>query len=216
MKSVIFDLDGTLIDSAPDIHAAINRMLVAIDYEPLDLPTVISFIGNGLPTLVERVMRHHGIDMSRHDALTQHALVEYSAATSDLTTLYDGVLETLDWIKDNGFQLGLCTNKPYEPTKTALRDFAIDGYFDAVIGGDSLPQRKPDPAPLRSVIESLNATQVLYVGDSEVDFATAQNAQVPFAFFTQGYRNNPDSYFTNCDHFGHFADLKDIVTKVLG
>jgi phosphoglycolate phosphatase len=209
MGVVVFDLDGTLIDSAPDIRAATNRMLADEGLSPLDLSTIISFIGNGLPKLVERVMRRVGLDMSRHDELTQATLAHYNAAATDLTRPYPSVVAALTALRDQGHVLALCTNKPEAPARLILRDLGLEVYFDAVVGGDTLPVKKPDPAPLLHLIPTGKAA--LYVGDSEVDAETAQRAGIQFALFTEGYRKSPVEQIPHQDRFDDFAALPGIV-----
>ena len=207
MHALIFDLDGTLIDSAPDIRAAVNSMLQSLGEPPMTLAEITSYIGNGLPHLVRLVMQSRRIDPVLHSTLTQRTLAAYHADETTLTTLYPGVRDTLDQLRTAGLRLGLCTNKPFVPTQAILDTFGLTDYFDAVIGGDSLPQRKPDPTPLRHVITALKATHVLYIGDSEVDAATAQNAGVPFALFTEGYRKAPADSLGASLLFSDFAQL---------
>jgi phosphoglycolate phosphatase len=207
MQAIIFDLDGTLIDSAPDIRAAVNTMLQSLGEPPMPLPEVTSFIGNGLPHLVRLVMQARQIDPALHETLTKRTLAAYHTEETTLTVLYPGVRETLTALKSAGLRLGLCTNKPFAPTESILETFGLTALFDAVVGGDTLPQRKPDPAPLRHVITALKAREVLYVGDSEVDATTAQNAGVPFALFTEGYRKTPAPELGASLVFSNFAEF---------
>jgi len=215
MAAIIFDLDGTLIDSARDIHAAINRMLHDHEYDPLDLQTVVSFVGNGLPTLIERVLRHSSIDMSHHADMTQTALKHYSTNASSLTTLYDGAIDALATLRADGHKIGLCTNKPLKPTLAVLDAFDITNQFDTLVCGDSLATRKPDPEMLFKAMDDLTADQVIFVGDSEVDYETALNANVPFALFTQGYRKHGLEYFKSAAPFDAYADLPQLVGRLL-
>lgn len=211
MRAAIFDLDGTLIDIAPDIHAAASRALADFDCAPLDLPTIISFIGNGVPKLAERVRVRAGLADDVQTDLTQRLMQYYAENPLGLTKLYPDCLGALQYLREIGVKIGLCTNKPYAPAVHILDHLQIAQYFDVVIGGDSLAVKKPDPAPLREAITRLHADDVLYVGDSQVDYQTAQNAAIDFAFFTQGYRTEPLSYFQNAFPFDDYRAFLDIL-----
>lgn len=214
MSAIVFDLDGTLIDSAPDLGAAVNRMLDGESLAPLDQPTIISFIGNGMPRLVELAMAATGLDPDRHAELTKIVLKDYTANSGVLTKLYPGVIEMLQGLHDAGHMLGLCTNKPVAPTREILDHFDLSPLFSAVIGGDSLPQRKPHPAPLTATFDALGQTG-LYVGDSEVDAQTAQTAGIPFALFTEGYRKGPITDLPHDWAFDTFSKLPGIVATAV-
>lgn len=211
--NIVFDLDGTLIDSAPDIHAAANLMLAGEGAASLDLKTVTSFIGNGLPKLVERAMRARGIAMSEHARLDKVMLDFYDRDPATLTRLYPGLDSLLPGLKAAGHRLGVCTNKPEAPTRTILDVFGITELFDVIIGGDTLPVKKPDPAPLKAAFEALGEGARLYVGDSEVDAECAERAGVPIALFTEGYRKVPVDELTHAYAFADFGDLAGIVQK---
>lgn len=215
MAIVVFDLDGTLIDSAPDIRAAANRMLAEQGIAPLDLPTIVSFIGNGLPKLVERVMTRTGLDMARHEELTAVTLAHYNAAATDLTRPYPGVVDALETLQAAGHVMALCTNKPEAPARLILRNLRLERYFNGVVGGDTLDVKKPDPAPLLHIIRRLGDGPAIYVGDSEVDAETAQRAGVRFALFSQGYRKTPVEAIPHDDLFDDFTALPGIVRAAL-
>ena len=203
MKFVVFDLDGTLVESAPDIHDAANRFLADLGISSMSLETVIGFIGNGVPKLVERVMNEVGIAHceEKHVELVAAFSAHYAVNPATLSYLNKGALNALEQLKSAGFQMAVCTNKPYGLTMQVLQCLKIDGYFDVVIGGDSLEVRKPDPAPLNKVMKLMGAPSCIYVGDSEVDAETARNAGQPFYLFTDGYRKasveelRPDAVF---------------------
>lgn len=211
MSVVVFDLDGTLIDSAPDIRAAVNMMLAEQGVAPLALPTIVSFIGNGLPKLVERVMQRTGLDPARHRELTAITLGHYNAATTHLTRPYEGVIAALETLSQTGHTLALCTNKPEAPTRAILHDLKIASYFKAIVGGDTLDVKKPDPEPLLHILRQLGNAPAVYVGDSEVDAQTAQSAGVHFALFTQGYRKSPVNQIPHQDTFSDFNDLPGLI-----
>lgn len=210
MTAIVFDLDGTLIDSAPDLRAAANKMLASEGRGPLDLPTIISFIGNGLPKLVERAMRARDLPMERHAELCARTLAFYNAESTARTVPYPGLIAALEGLRGNGFALGVCTNKPEAPARDILDQLGMAPYFDAVIGGDTLAVKKPDPAPLRAAFEALGRGG-LYVGDSEVDAETAQRAGVPFLLFTEGYRKTPVEALPHLARFDHFDALPGLV-----
>lgn len=211
MSAIVFDLDGTLVDSAPDIRAAINATLEGEGHAPLDLAQVISFIGHGLPNLVARAMGARGIDAAHHTRLTEATLAHYNAASNALTQPYPGVMAALESLRAAGHALGICTNKPEGPARKVLAHFGMDDLFAAVVGGDSLAARKPDPSPLRHAFALLGVDTGLYIGDSEVDAETAQAAGIPFAFFTQGYCHIPHDSVPQRWRFDHFDALPDIV-----
>lgn len=216
MYAVIFDLDGTLCDSAPDLHASANAMLAELGFESLPLKTIRSFVGNGIPKLVERVMREVGIpfDQDNHAALTKRFEAIYSANPADKTTLYPGVLTALEALKFQGVPVGVCTNKVQKISLQVLEALDIYDFFDSVIGGDSLPTRKPDPAMLFACIKELGASSAVYVGDSEVDSATAVEANIPFLLFSEGYRKSPIEMIPHNQVFADFHALPALLLDI--
>lgn len=208
---LIFDLDGTLVDSAPDIRAAVNLMLAGEGLGPLDLPTVTGFVGNGMPKLVERVMAAKGIDPARHKALTQVTLDHYNAAPSALTRPYPGVPQALAALETAGHPLAVCTNKPEAPARAILADLGLAQHFPVIVGGDTLPVRKPDPAPALACIKALGGGTAAFIGDSEVDAETAAAAGLPFYLFTEGYRKSPVSALPHRAAFSDFTALPGLI-----
>lgn len=210
--AVIFDLDGTLIDSAPDIHAASNAVLAAYGFAPLTLPQVRSFIGKGVPHLVHCLLAASEADPQGplHAQMVADFTARYETAVT-LTALYPGARAALEALAARGHRLGLCTNKPLAPTRAVLAHFGLAETFDVVIGGDSLPQRKPDPQPLLKALRMLGDGRALYVGDSEVDAQTAEAAGLPFVLFTEGYRKTPVADLHHAIAFSDHAMLQGIV-----
>lgn len=188
--AIVFDLDGTLVDSAPDIRAALNRVLAAEGAAPVSLAETVSFVGHGIPQLVRQAREARGLGPDRQDAMTAAMLAIYLAEPAALTRPYAGAVACLERLCALGHPLGLCTNKALAPTHAILDALDLGRFFGVIIGGDSLAQKKPDPAPLHAAFAALGAP-LLYVGDSEIDAATAEAAGVAFALFTEGYRKTP-------------------------
>lgn len=206
--AVLFDLDGTLIDSAPEIHAAVNRALSSENLPGLTATQVRSFIGNGVGVLLQRCLETlgHGDDGPLHSRLMAAFIADYETSFG-LTTLYPGVADMLNNLASAGHPLGICTNKPAGPTRAVLRHFNLLRHFPVIVGGDALPQRKPDPAPLRHAHALIGGGPVLFVGDSEVDAETARTTPLPFALFTGGYRTAPVTDLSPLMAFDHHAEL---------
>lgn len=191
-KGIIFDLDGTLVDSAPDLHAISNEVLAAHGHGSLRLETVASFIGNGIPKLVKRCFNavRAPIEGEAFDKALAMFIEKYEQAPAKLSTFYPGVPETLEALREQGYKIGICTNKTDHLAKLIVEQMGMDKYVDFVVGGDVIPEKKPAPEPLEYCAKNmgLELDQIVYVGDSETDAATARAAKVPFILFTEGYR----------------------------
>jgi phosphoglycolate phosphatase len=210
-RAIVFDLDGTLVDSAPDIAAAANRVLSEMDHAPLPVPLLTSFIGHGIPRLIGRVIEHLDLDPALQRRMTARMLSHYAKRPAELTRPYPGVVAALTELRDAGYIMGVCTNKYRGLSVQVLDALGLAPFFGVVIGGDSLPQKKPDPAPLHAAFDALDATPFLYVGDSEVDAETARAAALRFGLFTCGYRSTPVADLPHSFAFDDFAALSALV-----
>ncbi|MDK2757905.1 MAG: phosphoglycolate phosphatase [Blastomonas fulva] len=211
VRTVIFDLDGTLLDSAPDLHAAANRLLADMGRKPLSLDTVAGFVGNGVGTLVRLCLEATG-GVCDFDEAVELFHEHYAWAPADLTLVYDGVPELLKHLSGHGFSLGVCTNKPHGFAVTILTKLGLLPFFAEVTGGDSIGRLKPDPAMLLHCMAQLGSDRysTLYVGDSEVDNETALRAEVPLALFANGYRKTPLADFSTILIFEHHSELMQL------
>lgn len=208
-RLVVFDLDGTLVDSAPAITAIAGALLRELGAAPLTLAETRAFIGQGAAIFVGRALAARGLGT---DAAGLAAHVErfetlYAAAPGADNAPFPGAEAAMRALLQGGFRLGLCTNKPMAPTRNLLEALGWSGLFDAVAAGDSLPVRKPDPAMPRLVLEQTGATEALYVGDSETDVETARAAGLPMALYAHGYRRTPLEDMGADFVFEHFDDL---------
>jgi len=211
IRAVIFDLDGTLVDSAPDLHAAALALLEERGAAPVTLLQVRGFVGNGIPRLVARCLEASGAP-AKGQALAKAVARftdHYGAAPAELTRAYDGVQAMLGALSARGRLLGVCTNKPEALTRAVLAGVALDRHLRAVVGGDTLKVMKPDPEPLRHTAHLLGVDidEALYVGDSETDADTAVAAGMAFALYSGGYRKRPLALFEDCFVFHDFAAL---------
>lgn len=205
-KAIVFDLDGTLIDSAPDIQSALNAVLAGEGAAAASLEETISFVGNGIPALIAQAIAARGLDPARQATMTAGMLDHYTRSPATLTRPYPGVRDCLAALAAQGSALGICTNKAEAPTLAILDALDLRAPFACIIGGDSLPQRKPDPAPLHAAFAAMGQP-FLFIGDSEVDAQTAAAAGVPFALFTRGYRKAAVTELPHSFAFDDFASL---------
>jgi len=211
---VVFDLDGTLVDSAAGIRHTANLVLAQEKREPLSLELTVSFIGNGISTFIERMSAARDIPASEHSRLFAQ-YNEHDQQSEFVNQTYPHVVETLQALKDDGYVLGLCTNKLTDATHVMLKKLDLEHFFAAIVCGDTLPVRKPDPQMLHKAFDALPAAHNVYVGDSEVDAETAQRAKVDFLFFTEGYRKTPVEEVPHTFKFSDYRKLAAMVDKVL-
>ena len=213
--AVVWDLDGTLVDSATDIATSLNRLLGEDGLAALDDARIKNMIGEGVAVLIRRGFEAHGItpDGKRLESLVERFLVIYSEVATASTRLFPGAREALQSLSNAGLRQAICTNKPEAITRQVLAGLGIAGYFDVVVGGDTLPRNKPDPLPLRTALEGLGATpeQSLMVGDSAIDVQTAHAAGVRVAFVTFGYGPGPSNPHEADYLIDDFEDLPAVV-----
>ena len=215
MTAAIFDLDGTLVDSAPDIHSVANAVLAEHGHGAITLAQTVAFIGNGSEVFVTRMMQAVGLPAQSPLFSQLHdAFLDRYERTFELSRPFPGVEDQLRTLGAAGWRLGLCTNKPAAPTQALLDHLDLAQHFEAIICGDTLRVRKPDPAPLRHTAAALGAGRAVYVGDSEVDSRTARAAAIPFALFTRGYRNAPVADIAHDVAFEDFGTLKPLLERL--
>lgn len=193
---LVFDLDGTLVDSVPDLRAALNQMLGERGRRSLSPPQVKRMVGDGVPALVARALAASGADPSEAVTALPRFLEIYEANAAQLTRPYPGVPETLATLRRRGYRAAICTNKPQRATVAVLRGVGLLPLFDGIAGGDRFPVRKPNPGHLLSLIAELGAspTASAMIGDNENDAAAAHAAAVPLLLMRYGYaRVDPES-----------------------
>lgn len=197
-QAVLFDLDGTLVDSVPDLTQAVDRMLVVFGMPAAGESAVRQWVGNGAQMLVKRALAGQltvpELEDARFNDAYQLFLQFYAESTADKSVLYPGVLECLQKLKALQIKMAVVTNKPMQFTTPMLAGFAIDAYFDVVLGGDSLAVKKPAPEPLWQAMKQLDVdvADTLMIGDSVNDLQAARAAGCPVVCVPYGYNHGED------------------------
>lgn len=205
---VAFDLDGTLVDTGPDLTASLNHALVELGRPPVPEASVRVMVGHGARRLLERGLAASG---EVNDALIDQGfpifLDYYAAHICDRSVPFDGIERAMDTLAEGGVRLAVCTNKPEALTLLLLDALGWRDRFAAIVGGDSLPQRKPHPAPLFAAIERAGGGSAAYVGDSITDTDTARAAGLPCVAVTFGFADRPHDQLGASALIDHFDQL---------
>ena len=215
---IIFDLDGTLIDSAKSLTLVGNKILSKIGRNSITEEKYKTFIGDGLKKQVERLLVWSG--GIPEDGLEKYYLkflsIYQSDPVSNLST-FPRAIETIKFLKEKGACMGICTQKLREPSMKILEELKLVNDFDQFAFGDTLAVRKPDPEMINYIMQNdIDGTPTIYVGDSEVDAKTARNAKIPFILFSEGYRKSSISEIKPDFWFSDYANLPAILLNYLG
>lgn len=216
-EMVLIDVDGTLVDSVPDLAFCIDEMLKQLDMPVRGEARVRHWVGNGVERLVKRGLINE-LNGEPDEDLYNKALpifrALYAENTSKRSCLYDGVIEALDFLKTTGVKIGCVTNKASEFTLPILRDLAISDYFETVLCGDMVARKKPDPLPLLQSAETLgvSAAASMMLGDSMSDVKAARAAGFSIVCMSYGYNHGEDIRDYHPDAvIDSMAEIKDIV-----
>jgi phosphoglycolate phosphatase len=205
---VAFDLDGTLVDTGPDLTASLNHALVELGRPPVSEASVRGMVGHGARKLLERGLAASGeASPALIDQGFSMFLDYYADHICDRSVPFDGVERAMDRLAEGGVRLAICTNKLEALTLLLLDALGWRDRFAAVVGGDSLPQRKPDPAPLHAAILRAGGGAAAYVGDSITDTDTAQAAGLPCVAVTFGFADRPPEQLGAAALIDHFDEL---------
>lgn len=216
--TILFDLDGTLIHSAPDVCHAVNHVFDQEGFASLSVEQVQGYLGQGARILMEHAVIDHGHDRDPEalDRMTAAFLSFYAAHPVVHTTVFPGAIAVLDRLKDAKAILALCTNKPSKTTGPVLEALGLDGRFDAIVCGDQVANRKPHGDHVLETIKACGGlvSNTVMVGDSENDIDAAIAAQVPSIAVTFGYANKPVEDLGAdqlIDHFDQFFDALSLI-----
>ncbi|GAA0911479.1 phosphoglycolate phosphatase [Rothia nasimurium] len=210
---VIFDLDGTLVDSAADIAESVNRTLHDWKLPTYDVAQITGWVGEGSRKLITYAFRHAGSDADIDDVMP--GFLKHYGDTALDGIAYDGAVDTLRALHARGVKLAVCTNKNEEFVRPLLEVRGMLPYIDGIVGGNSLPERKPSGVPLKHLADKAGVPldQVLMVGDSESDLLAANDAGVPVVLVSYGYRKDLDIYNVGAlAVIDHMPQLLDVVS----
>ena len=215
LAGVLFDLDGTLLDTAADIALALNRTMIEYGCEPLTEDDVRRMVGRGSPILIERAAAAQGrkLDDAAQAAMLEgffHHYGELEESNEDRARPYPGAAESLHAVHRAGVRTAVVTNKQHRFADSLLRRLGLAGWVDVVVGGDTCVRRKPDPQPLLFACESLQVplSESLMVGDSVNDVEAARAAGIPVVCVSYGYNEGRDPHTLDCDSLlDSLADL---------
>jgi phosphoglycolate phosphatase len=210
---LIFDLDGTLIDSKLDLASSVNAMRVHLGETPLPNETVYSYVGNGAPVLVRRALPNRG--EAEIERGLQFFLDYYRAHMLDETVLYPGVKAALDHLLDAQVKMAILTNKPVKFSERIIDGLGLAGHFFRIYGGNSFEEKKPHPVGIEKLMQEsgIGRDQTIMIGDSSVDILTARNAQVRACGVSWGFQ--PESFRIAEPDFiiDHMFQLVDLVIE---
>jgi phosphoglycolate phosphatase len=210
IRSLAFDLDGTLVDSLPGLAAAIDLALAKMGLPAAGEARVNTWIGNGADVLVQRALRWAEASTEKTTEMREHFDHFYAQTVDDGSCLFPQVIETLARLAEQDYPMALVTNKPTPFVAPLLASLGIAEYFSLIIGGDDVVQKKPHPAPLYWVLGKLGlrANELLFVGDSRNDIQAAQAAGCPSVGLTYGYNYGEAIALSHPDRvLERFADL---------
>jgi phosphoglycolate phosphatase len=217
--TIAFDLDGTLVDTAGDLHRALNRVLAQEGLPQATLRDVRAFVGGGARTLIIRACAVHGIypNEKETDRLTETYIAAYAEDIAAHSAPYPGLLDALDVLKRLGAVFCVCTNKRTDLSNQLLAALNMSSYFAAVVGADQVMNRKPHPDHFITAIRAANGDlkQCLMIGDSAVDVASARAAGAPVALVSFGYTDTAPELLGADAVFSNYTDLPDLVVRLL-
>jgi phosphoglycolate phosphatase len=215
----IFDLDGTLADTAPDLVAALNRVLEEEGLPSADFDTARAFVGHGARVLIERAHRAHGIELDDQKAvdLTERFVSHYADHIAEGTVLFPHVLEAMDTMEADGWQFAICTNKRESLARQLLQGMNLTHRFRAICGGDTFAERKPSGRHILKTAEAAGAgkARILMIGDSAPDVLAAQDAGVPVVAVSFGYSNEPIATLNPTAIISGFDALPDLAEELV-
>ncbi|MEI7599124.1 MAG: HAD family hydrolase [Aestuariivirga sp.] len=216
--TLLFDLDGTLVDSAGDLSGSLDTLMAEKDLSPIGIATGRQLIGHGIANLVRNALKLRGESEDEGDIAIDLArfMDIYASRLTRLTRPYPGVVETLEVLKSQGWSMGVCTNKREKFATSIVEDLGLSRFFEVVSGPDTFGVGKPDPRQLSEMVKAAGGRHpALFVGDSEVDVAAAKAAGMPVIALTYGYSKIPLDTLAPDALLSSFGDVPQAISEIM-
>lgn len=217
--TLVFDLDGTLVETAPDLHAALNHTLAQKDLGPVSIASIRMMIGDGAKALIRKGLSHHRVEIDETEIDTRLwpiFLDHYFSNITRLSSPYEGSFSSLEALRDSGATLAVCTNKAQHLADEVLQGLGLTHFFAATVGGDALNLKKPDG---RHILETIarshgDPRRAIMIGDSQTDEKAARDAGLPFVFVSFGYGTLSDQPYDHLRSVDHWQDMQQALTNL--
>ncbi|MEM9279147.1 MAG: HAD hydrolase-like protein [Pseudomonadota bacterium] len=217
-NTVIFDLDGTLADTAPDLIGTLNRIIAPYEVPQVDLKQVGQIVGHGAKAMIRKAFEIGGKDLQPElqEALFADFLEDYSANIANETRLFDGLLDAMGILKEDGFTFCVCTNKMESLARILVSELGVSDHFSALTGGDTFAFKKPDPRHLEETVRLMGREigSAIMVGDSSTDINAAINAGIPSIAVTFGYSDQPPNSLGATRIISHYSELHQTIMDI--
>jgi phosphoglycolate phosphatase len=215
--TILFDLDGTIVDTAPDLMEAHNHVMKKFGHEPKELSDIKNLASKGAWMMMQRTAANKVIDINLKKKMTNEFVDFYSKNIANASKPINGIFDFLDWAKLKNISMAICTNKQERLAIDLLKKLKLFDYFEYVAGADTFEYNKPDPRHLTSVVEIVggNLKKTIMVGDSEVDEKAADNAKLPFILVDDGYTEKTAEQIKHDFLIKDYIGFDKIVSKYL-
>tara|TARA_Y100001949_G_C15929518_1_gene304980 strand:- start:3 stop:665 length:663 start_codon:yes stop_codon:yes gene_type:complete len=215
--TILFDLDGTIIDTAPDLMAAHNHVMKKFGHQQKKLSDIKKLAGRGAWIMMQRSFKEEIKDEKLKNDMTKEFLNFYSKNIDSYSKPINGIENFLDWAKNNNISMAICTNKQERLAIDLIKKLKLNSFFEYIAGSDTFPFNKPDPRHLTNVIEILGGSlkKTIMVGDSEVDSQSAISADIPFILVENGYTEKNKNEIKHNESIKDFINFETIIKKYL-
>ena len=215
--TILFDLDGTIIDTAPDLMAAHNHVMKKFGHQQKKLSDIKKLAGRGAWIMMQRSFKEEIKDEKLKNDMTKEFLNFYSKNIDSYSKPINGIEKFLSWAKNNNISMAICTNKQEKLAIDLIKKLKLNSFFEYIAGSDTFPFNKPDPRHLTNVVEILGGSlkKTIMVGDSEVDANSAHNANLPFVLVKDGYTEKTEKEINHDELINDFVGFEKIIEKYL-